>query len=162
MLGEGGTLVSGGEGQRVRFGRGLGRPDARLVVLDEPFRGLERSRRASLLRRAREQWSRATLVCVTHDVGETASFDQVLVVSDGRVVEAGRPAELAARADSRYRSILDAETALRERLWADPSWRTVRLEDGRIETATATRHEASSPASPIRHRETPRNPQVGE
>ena len=53
-LGEGGTLVSGGEGQRVRFGRGLGRPGARLVILDEPFRGLERSRRATLLRRARE------------------------------------------------------------------------------------------------------------
>ena len=42
-LGEGGTLVSGGEGQRVRFGRGLGRPHARLVILDEPFRGLERA-----------------------------------------------------------------------------------------------------------------------
>ncbi len=132
-LGEGGTLVSGGEGQRVRFGRGLGRPDARLVILDEPFRGLERGRRASLLRRAREQWARATLVCVTHDVGETASFDQVLVISSGRVVESGAPADLAAQSGSRYRAILDAETALRARLWADPSWRTVRLENGRIE-----------------------------
>jgi ATP-binding cassette subfamily B protein len=136
-LGEGGTLVSGGEGQRVRFGRGLGRPHARLVILDEPFRGLERARRASLLRRAREQWSRATLICVTHDVGETASFDQVLVVSSGRVVESGTPADLAARPGSRYRAILDAETTLRARLTADPSWRTVRLEDGRIEPAHA-------------------------
>ncbi len=136
-LGEGGTLVSGGEGQRVRFGRGLGRPHARLVILDEPFRGLERARRASLLRRAREQWSRATLICVTHDVGETASFDQVLVVSSGRVVESGTPADLAARPGSRYRAILDSETTLRARLTADPSWRTVRLEDGRIEPAHA-------------------------
>jgi ABC-type bacteriocin/lantibiotic exporter with double-glycine peptidase domain len=142
-LGEGGTLVSGGEGQRVRFGRGLGRPHARLVILDEPFRGLERARRASLLCRAREQWSHATLICVTHDVGETASFDQVLVVSSGRVVESGTPADLAARPGSRYRAILDAETTLRARLTADPSWRTVRLEDGRIEpahVATATPH----------------------
>jgi ATP-binding cassette subfamily B protein len=136
-LGEGGTLVSGGEGQRVRFGRGLGRPHARLVILDEPFRGLERARRALLLRRAREQWSRATLLCVTHDVGETASFDQVLVVSSGRVVESGTPADLAARPGSRYRAILDAETTLRARLTADPSWRTLRLEDGRIEPANA-------------------------
>src|SRR5262249_24969250 len=37
-LGEGGGLVSGGEGQRVRLGRALLRPEARLVVLDEPFR----------------------------------------------------------------------------------------------------------------------------
>ena len=92
-LGEGGTLVSGGEGQRVRFGRGLGRPDARLVILDEPFRGLERSRRATLLRRAREQWSRATLVCVTHDVGETATLRpgaRRLQRSGGRGRRAGR------------------------------------------------------------------------
>ena len=40
-LGEGGGLVSGGEGQRVRLGRGLLRPGVRLVILDEPFRGLD-------------------------------------------------------------------------------------------------------------------------
>ena len=51
-LGEGGALLSGGEGQRVRFGRALGRSSARLAILDEPFRGLERERRATLLRRA--------------------------------------------------------------------------------------------------------------
>lgn len=156
-LGEGGTLVSGGEGQRVRFGRGLGRPDARLVILDEPFRGLERNRRATLLRRAREQWSGATLVCVTHDVGETATFDQVFVVSNGRVIESGAPAALAAEAGSRYRSILDAETTLRERLWADPSWRTLRLEDGRI---VAAPHAFSSDAGSATS--TSHTPQVGE
>lgn len=52
-LGEGGGLVSGGEGQRVRLGRGLLRRDARLVILDEPFRGLERERRRALIGRAR-------------------------------------------------------------------------------------------------------------
>src|SRR5262249_11635700 len=44
-LGESGRLLSGGEGQRVRFGRALHRSPARLVVLDEAFRGLERPRR---------------------------------------------------------------------------------------------------------------------
>ena len=53
QLGEGGALVSGGEGQRVRLGRGLLRPGARLVILDEPFRGLDRERRRELLARTR-------------------------------------------------------------------------------------------------------------
>jgi ABC-type transport system involved in cytochrome bd biosynthesis fused ATPase/permease subunit len=35
-LGEGGALISGGEGQRVRLGRALLRPAGRLVILDEP------------------------------------------------------------------------------------------------------------------------------
>jgi ABC-type bacteriocin/lantibiotic exporter with double-glycine peptidase domain len=140
-LGEGGALLSGGEGQRVRFGRALGRAAARLVILDEPFRGLEREKRAALLRRARDRWRRATLVCVTHDIGETAAFDRVIVIAHGRVVEDDAPSELAARADSRYRSMLDAETALRQRLWADPSWRTLRLVDGTLTTVGAASSE---------------------
>jgi ATP-binding cassette subfamily B protein len=131
-LGEGGALVSGGEGQRVRFGRGLGRANPRLVILDEPFRGLERERRATLLRRARDRWRNATLLCITHDIGETATFERVVVLAHGRTVEDGAPARLADREGSRYRSLLDAEAELRLRLWSDPSWRTVRLEGGRI------------------------------
>ena len=53
-LGESGALMSGGEGQRVRFGRALGRPGTRLVILDEAFRGLDRTRRTALLARARD------------------------------------------------------------------------------------------------------------
>jgi ATP-binding cassette subfamily B protein len=130
-LGEGGALVSGGEGQRVRFGRALGRPGARLVILDEPFRGLERDRRATLLRRARERWGASTLICVTHDIAETSGFDRVIVLARGRIVEDGPPLELAARAATAYRALLDAEATLRHRLWADPAWRTVELADGK-------------------------------
>jgi ATP-binding cassette subfamily B protein len=147
-LGEGGTLVSGGEGQRVRFGRGLGRPDARLVILDEPFRGLERERRSTLLKRARARWSHATLLCVTHDIAETADFDKVVVISNGRVVETGTPPDLVARPDSRYRSLLAAETSLRVRLWADPSWRTIRLDAGRVIADEAAPRGVRGPSIP--------------
>src|SRR5439155_19621964 len=106
-LGEGGALVSGGEGQRVRFGRALLRPGVRLAILDEPFRGLDREKRRTLLARARDAWRGATLLCITHDVGETLGFERVVVVEGGRVVEDAAPAELAARAGSRYRALLD-------------------------------------------------------
>ena len=143
LLGEGGALVSGGEGQRVRFGRGLGRVDARLVVLDEPFRGLERGRRSVLLGRARRRWEKATLLCVTHDISETTTFDRVLVVSRGQIVEDGDPARLAADRTSQYRALLDAEASLQASLWADPSWRRLRLRDGRIEEACAETERVS-------------------
>ncbi len=134
-LGEGGGLVSGGEGQRVRLGRALLRPGTRLVLLDEPFRGLARAQRRDLLRRARSFWNEATLLCVTHDIAETRLFDRVLVMEGGTIVEDGAPSELEARAESRYRSLLSSEEKLRQ-LWAEPSWRRWRLEEGRIrETA---------------------------
>ena len=131
-LGEGGGLVSGGEGQRVRLGRALLRPAVRLVVLDEPFRGLDRDERRALLARAREHWRDATLLCVTHDVEETLGFDRVLVIEGGRIAEDDDPRMLAARPDSQYRAMLTAERDVRERLWSSPIWRRLRLDDGHL------------------------------
>jgi ATP-binding cassette subfamily B protein len=131
-LGEGGGLLSGGEGQRVRLGRAMLRNRARLVLLDEPFRGLDRTKRCDLLRRARDLWRDATLLCVTHDVGETRSFERVLVIDGGRVVEDGSPAELARDTGSRYRALLDAEEFVRTGLWSSPTWRGLRLAAGRL------------------------------
>jgi ABC-type multidrug transport system ATPase subunit len=116
----------------VRFGRALARRDARLVVLDEPFRGLDRTKRRELLSRSRELWRGATLLCVTHDVAETLSFDRVLVVEGGRVVEDAPPADLAARPGSRFRALLEADRSSREGLWGDPHWRRVRVDGGRV------------------------------
>ncbi|MFO0609554.1 MAG: ATP-binding cassette domain-containing protein [Polyangiales bacterium] len=131
-LGEGGSLVSGGEGQRVRLGRGLLREGVRLAVLDEPFRGLDRVKRRELLDRLRDRWRDVTLLCVTHDVRETLDFPRVLVVDDGRVVEDGDPRALSTTEGSRYSALLAAEDHLRDKLWADRRWRRWRMESGSI------------------------------
>jgi ABC-type bacteriocin/lantibiotic exporter with double-glycine peptidase domain len=141
-LGEGGALVSGGEGQRVRFGRALGRARARLAILDEPFRGLERETRAALLRHARDRWRDATLLCVTHDIRETMNFARVIVVSHGRIVEDGPPHELASRTDSEYRALLDGAAAVRGRLLTTMTWRRMRMVDGAL---VAARHASDEP-----------------
>ncbi len=131
-LGESGGLVSGGEGQRVRLARALLRPDVRLVILDEPFRGLDHAQRRDLLNRARRLWHDVTLLCITHDVQETQSFERVLVIENGRIVEDDRPADLARRPDSRYRSLLAAEKAVHQDLWSNHVWRRLHLENGRL------------------------------
>ena len=131
-LGESGGLVSGGEGQRVRFGRALLRHGVRIALLDEPFRGLDRHLRRELLARARRHWEGITLLCVTHDVGETMGFPRALVVEHGRIVEDGSPAELARRENSRYRALLEAEESVREGSWSSGHWRHLRMEDGRM------------------------------
>ena len=132
-LGGEGRLVSGGEGQRMRFGRSLQRPDARLVILDEPFRGLDRAQRRTLLANARAYWPQATLLCITHDVGQTEDFARVVVIEEGRIIEDGTPPALLARPDSRYRALLDAENAVRKNLWASTNWRRLWLENGQVQ-----------------------------
>lgn len=131
-LGEGGGLISGGEGQRVRFARALLRHGVRLAVLDEPFRGLDREQRRQLLKCADEIWRDATLLCITHDVSETLHFERVLVIEGGRVVEDGDPRALAARSDSRYCALLDAEEQVRVGFWADTAWRRLHIDRGRV------------------------------
>ncbi|HEX8772654.1 MAG TPA: ATP-binding cassette domain-containing protein [Pyrinomonadaceae bacterium] len=132
LLGEGGALVSGGQGQRVRVGRAMVRSRARLVILDEPFRGLERERRREMLARARALWQDATLICITHDVGSTQSFNRAVVIHEGEAVEDDSPARLAARPGSRYRSLLEAEEDVRAGMWSSALWRRLTLQDRRL------------------------------
>ncbi|HEX3125894.1 MAG TPA: ATP-binding cassette domain-containing protein [Thermoanaerobaculia bacterium] len=129
-LGEGGARVSGGEGQRVRIGRALLKRKARLVVLDEPFRGLPRATRDRLLERLRDVYRDATFLFISHDVAQARAFPRVLVIDGGRVVEDGAPDDLLAREGGRFRELVDREAAVRERLASEPGWRRLRVEDG--------------------------------
>lgn len=141
-LGEGGGLVSGGEGQRVRLGRALLQPGVRLVILDEPFRGLTHIQRRSLLNRVRQIWQGITLVCITHDVSETLEFARVLVLEDGRIVEDGIPAQLREQPESRYTKLVKSENRLWQEIWGKAEWRRVSLENGVL-------HEADREGQPL-------------
>ncbi len=131
-LGEAGGLVSGGEGQRVRLGRALLRPGVRLAILDEPFRGLDFEQRHKLLARSREIWRDATLLAISHDIAEAMTFERVLVLEDGRIVEDGNPRELARNPESRFHAMLEAERAIREEFWNGAEWRHLRLNNGQL------------------------------
>ena len=130
-LGEGGSRLSGGEGQRVRLARAMRRPQPGLVLLDEPFRGLDRAARQRLLGESRRTWAGSTLLCVTHDLSETLDFPRVLVVEEGRIVEDGAPRELLQK-QGRYATLLRAEEQLRAELWEGASWRRLRVEAGQL------------------------------
>jgi ATP-binding cassette subfamily B protein len=132
-LGEGGALLSGGEGQRLRLGRSMLRRDARLVILDEAFRGLDRGQRRKLLDRCRQWWAGATMICISHDLEETQEFERVLVIENGRVIEDGSPQELRDRKDSRYHDLLQAENLVRRGMWEGSAWRRFWLEGGTVQ-----------------------------
>jgi ATP-binding cassette subfamily B protein len=132
QLGEGGGLLSGGQGQRVRLARAMYRQGVRLVILDEPFRGLDRSKRRELLARARDYWQEATLIFISHDVGQTENFERVLVIEKGHIVEDDKPKALLAQETSRYRALLEAEKAVRQGMWERKEWRRLWMENGRL------------------------------
>jgi len=130
LLGEGGALVSGGEGQRIRMGRALARPGVRLAILDEPARGLGRELRRMFLKTARHHYAGATLLCITHDIADTLEFDRVLVVEGGRILAEGSPRELREDSGSRYRALLDGENAVEREIWSHSMWRRLHMGGG--------------------------------
>lgn len=131
-LGESGGLVSGGEGQRVRLGRALLKKSPKLVILDEPFRGLDREKRKQFIKKARTHWSNATLIFISHDISDTRSFDRVLVMNNGELIEDGNPKNLSRRKESKYKDLLAEEKEIQESIWEDKQWKQYTVEQGKI------------------------------
>jgi sulfate transport system ATP-binding protein len=88
--------LSGGQRQRVALARALA-PEPQLLLLDEPFGALDARVRAELrgwLRRLHDELH-LTSVFVTHDQEEALEVaDQIVVMSSGRVEQAGAPDEV--------------------------------------------------------------------
>ena len=131
LLGEEGRLVSGGEGQRVRLGRGLYKKNVRFVILDEPFRGLSRNERHLLLKKALEIWKSQTLIFISHDVQESLDFHRVIVIEKGTIIEDGAPERLI-KENSRYQSIMRQEERSRTMFLKEVQWKKYRIENGKI------------------------------
>lgn len=101
MLGDGGTVLSGGMRQRIGLARALhGEPC--LVILDEPNSSLDSEGEAALAEciaglRARK----CTVVVVTHRPQLLASVDSILVIRDGRLQRFGARSEVLTQLQER-------------------------------------------------------------
>ena len=118
-----GRHLSGGQRQRIALARAFLR-DAPILVLDEPLTSLDPETAERILEPLRRLMNgRATLV-ISHHL-ELAEFtDEVIVMTDGRVVEQGTHTELLAR-DGQYSQLRRAGAGqaehppLIEQCWVD-------------------------------------------
>jgi thiol reductant ABC exporter CydD subunit len=87
-VGEAGLTLSTGERQRVAIARAVLR-DSPIVLLDEPTAHLDAAREGSLAETLGPWLEARTVVVVAHRLGMVARVDRALVLSGGRLFEAG-------------------------------------------------------------------------
>jgi spermidine/putrescine transport system ATP-binding protein len=98
------SALSGGQQQRVALARALVNRPA-VLLLDEPLGALDlKLRKAMQLElKALNREIGATFVYVTHDQEEALTMsDRIAVMSDGRILQIGSPAEIYERPRSRF------------------------------------------------------------
>ncbi len=88
--------LSGGQQQRVALARAIA-PKPKLVLMDEPFSGLDAMLRDTTRKEVRAilKKSGMSAILVTHDQEEALSFaDKVAVMNNGRIEQIGTPEEV--------------------------------------------------------------------
>ena len=109
--------LSGGQPQRVGLARALA-ADPDLLLMDEPFGALDAITRTrlqeELLRVQRDMHK--TILFVTHDVEEAFKLgDQIVVMSEGRLMQEGSPVDLLYRPANEFVSrLVGSQNILRE------------------------------------------------
>ena len=109
--GENGNLLSGGERQRISIARAILK-NSPILLLDEATASLDienelavKQAIANLLK------EKKTVVMIAHTLSIVKNADQILVVSDGKIAEAGTHDELLAKG-GKYAAMWNAEQKL--------------------------------------------------
>lgn len=105
--------ISGGMAQRVAF-LATHAAGARLLIVDEPTKGLDSGKRGEMLAMLRAaQADGMAVLCITHDVWLARALGgEIAVMLDGFVIEQGRAEQLLAQPAHAYaRALLAADPA---------------------------------------------------
>jgi ATP-binding cassette subfamily C protein CydCD len=112
LVGEHGARLSGGQRQRLALARAL-LADFPVLVLDEPAEHLDLATADALTTDLLVATEGRTTLLITHRLAGLEAVDEVVVLDEGRVVQRGAYAELAA-AEGPLRRMLEREAAAEE------------------------------------------------
>ncbi len=114
LVGERGVTLSGGQKQRVAIARALitGNP---ILVFDDSLSAVDTGTDVAIRRSLSKRSKHATTFIISHRVTTLASADLILVLEDGRIVQAGTHQKLMAE-DALYRRIWAIQNSLEDEM----------------------------------------------
>lgn len=94
-IGERGIALSGGQKQRTSLARAL-LMDPPILVLDDALASVDAETETKILDHLREMRQGRTTLIIAHRISAVQEADSIIVLDDGRIIERGTHAELAA------------------------------------------------------------------
>lgn len=105
VIGEGGDTLSGGQKQRISIARAMLK-DAPVIILDEATASIDPENEHLIQTALSELTSGKTVIVIAHRLATIEHADQILVVDDGTIAEAGTHEELI-RQEGRYKKFIE-------------------------------------------------------
>jgi ATP-binding cassette subfamily B protein len=108
LLGERGVNLSGGQKQRISIARAFIR-NPQFLVLDDCLSAVDTETEETIMSSIRERGKDAAVLIISHRISSIRGADRVLVMDQGRIVEAGAPEELL-RAGGLYARMVEQQS----------------------------------------------------
>ena len=96
IVGEKGMMLSGGQRQRLSIARAILK-DAPILILDEATNALDAESERAVQEELEKLMVGRTTICIAHRLSTIQKADVIVVMSEGRIVETGKHAELMQR-----------------------------------------------------------------
>lgn len=107
MVGDRGVKLSGGQRQRLAIARALLK-NAPILLLDEATSALDTESEQAIQAALDTLMTGRTVIAIAHRLSTLQSFDRIIVMDRGRIVDDGSPSALAARPGP-YRDLLNKQ-----------------------------------------------------
>ena len=139
LLSQSAKKLTADQKQLISLGRGLVRDNVAAVLMDEPLTDIDPDLKFRLRRKLKEinQKYKSTLIYVTHDQNEAMTFaDNIIVMSEGEVVQKGTPKELFERPNTTFVGYFIGSPAMNLFATEVSSKNSVKINDTLIKTTT--------------------------
>jgi ATP-binding cassette subfamily B protein len=109
IVGDRGARLSGGQRQRIAIARAILK-DSPIVLLDEATSALDAESEEQIRQALDRLMEHRTVIAIAHRLSTLRSFDRIVVLDHGRIVQDGAPDALA-RTPGAYRDLVESELA---------------------------------------------------
>jgi ATP-binding cassette subfamily B protein len=95
IAGDRGTKLSGGQRQRIAIARAILK-DSPILLLDEATSALDTASELAIQSALERLMKNRTVIAIAHRLSTLQTFDRIVVINRGQVIQSGTPAALAA------------------------------------------------------------------